>query len=681
MGASREELEGLIRSADAAGDADAVRVLFEEMDKLDKPSMSTAPFPDIYGGTGGYNPMLSGVMGLANRTGESLGMTPENTSAPQKNALGPAETALQLGSGAASLPISGIAGIGQGLWNMVVPKSMEGPQAADRVRQVQQSMTYQPRTGAGVGMSTVAAKPMEAYSAGTNFLGEKTTDITGLPSLGAFVKTAGDIAPSLVGARGAFKRTPKLDGEYTPTKYDVPTTEQLKKASQDAYAAAKESGVVVPKEGYNNAANAIGKMVTDEGIDPTLHPKSSAVMKRLEGARGKDLTLQEAETLRKIALDAEDDLNPVTRQPTPDARLAGKIVDELDEKIEALSANDQARALWSRSRKSQMIDRAIARAEVKAGASYTQSGMENALRKEFQALALNERRMRGLTKDQQEAIKKVAAGGKLENSLRALGKFDPLTGGMSSAVSLVTSGSLAPLTGGASFALPIAGIFGKRMATRMTGRNVDAAREALVGRGLPPPASLPAPRAAPANPFASLDFTATPGVFQSRTGPLSRGIELEPQPVLGAQEFPQGLPVRDLTASSPPPMLGGIEYRPAPMRPDLDSGLQMQPPNPSYPGGLDFTPSKIPPQIPPDLALRLVDETPATPAKARSGSLELPVTRAKKDIQADIRRLEARIRGLSREQEMDGSYTNAISQEWQALQKELASSESRAKSR
>lgn len=34
MGASREELEGLIRAADAAGDGEAVRVLFGEMDKL-----------------------------------------------------------------------------------------------------------------------------------------------------------------------------------------------------------------------------------------------------------------------------------------------------------------------------------------------------------------------------------------------------------------------------------------------------------------------------------------------------------------------------------------------------------------------------------------------------------------------------------------------------------------------
>lgn len=37
MAASREELEGLIRAADAAGDADSVRVLFGEMDKLSGP--------------------------------------------------------------------------------------------------------------------------------------------------------------------------------------------------------------------------------------------------------------------------------------------------------------------------------------------------------------------------------------------------------------------------------------------------------------------------------------------------------------------------------------------------------------------------------------------------------------------------------------------------------------------
>lgn len=444
------------------------------------------PFPDVYAGAGGFNPMLARLGGGALKTGESLGMTPENTASPLKNAAAPGELGLAFASGGVAMPLAGLVGAGQGLWNKLAPDDMRGPDAGDRTRQVQNALTYQPRTGAGAGMTHVAAKPFEAYAAGTNKVGEFVADKTGLPSLGAAIKTTGDIAPSLIG-RGPQSlpvRGPKPTGKYVSTKWDVPTTERLKELSRAEYKAGEEAGVVVSPEGYGKALEAINGMAKGEGINPTLHPKSTAVLKVLDESNGKAMTLQEAETLRKIALDAEDDLNPVTREATPDARIAGKIVDELDERIDELSTNSEARAQWARSRRSQMIDRAIARAEIKAGAKYTQAGMENALRKEFQALALNDRRMRGLSKEQKEAIAKVAKGGVLENSMRALGKFDPTSGGMAAFASIGTSAAAAPLTGGISMGLPLLGIVGKRAATRMTSNNVNLAREALVGRGL-----------------------------------------------------------------------------------------------------------------------------------------------------------------------------------------------------
>lgn len=441
--------------------------------------------PSQYGGTGGVNPMLSMLGGGALKLGEAQGMTAENTASPIKNAFGPAETVLQMGMGAALAPVAGIAGIGQGLWNSVVPESLRGPDAADRIRQIR-GMSYQPSTGAGNAMANAVAAPQELWKKGTDIAGDKTLDVTGSPALATLIKTLGEAAPMAVGARGAAleRPAPRRVGDYVSTKNEVPTTEALTAASKAAYKAGKESGVVVPAEGYGTALDSVNKMVKSEGIDPTLHPKSTAVLKRLNEAQGKDLTLQDAETLRKIALDAEDDLNPVTRGPTPDARIAGKIVDQLDESVDALSVNSPARALWARSRRSQMVDQLIHRAEIKAGAHYTQAGMEHALRLEFKQLALNPRRMRGLTLDQRTAIEKVAKGGAVENTLRTLGKFDPTTGVVAAAGSLGTSALLSPMTGGASALLPLVGIGAKRLATRATAKNVDAAREALVGRGL-----------------------------------------------------------------------------------------------------------------------------------------------------------------------------------------------------
>jgi hypothetical protein len=445
-----------------------------------QPSAPPVSGPSM-GGMGGFNPFARLAERAEEKAGTELGMTRENLKSPMLNALGPLETAWQGVTGVGGAIAGGYAGLGQGLKNLVSP----GMPAADRQQQVQDAITYQPRTGAGNAMSRVIGLPGEAWSAGTNKAGEFVADKTGLPSLGAGIKTAGDIAPAVIGARGTPRMAPRQTGGYTPTRMDVPTTEQLKAASREAYGAAKESGVMVPARGYSEALEGIKKMATEEGVDKTLHPKSSAVLARLDEAAGKDLTLQEAETLRKIALDAEDDLNPVTRQPTPDARLAGKIVDELDEKIDALATNAPARALWSRSKRSEMIDRAIHRAEIKAGAHYTQAGMEHALRSEFKQLALNERRMRGLTKEQRAAVEKVAKGGALENVLRNLGKFDPSTGGMAAFTSVGLGAGLSGFTGGASFALPAAGFIAKRRATNMTASNVEKARSSLVGHGLP----------------------------------------------------------------------------------------------------------------------------------------------------------------------------------------------------
>src|SRR6185436_3021267 len=123
-----------------------------------------------------------------------------------------------------------------------------------------------------------------------------------------------------------------------------------------------------------------------------------------------------AENLRRIALEAEDDVNQIGKQ-TADGFRAGKIVDDLDEKIDALSANDEARALNRRKSNSQLLDVLDERAKNKAGANFTQSGLENALRQEYKALANNSRRFNRFTKEQKEAILKVARGGPIQNSL------------------------------------------------------------------------------------------------------------------------------------------------------------------------------------------------------------------------------------------------------------------------
>ncbi len=503
-----------------------------------------APEPSV-GGAGGFNPMLSLFGGGALATGESLGMTPENTASPVRNALAPAEAAAQLATASIAAPLAGIAGLAQGAKNLF---GGDGISAADRISQVQEGLTYQPRTGAGAGMSKVAAAPIDVYAQGTNYLGEKVAEATGSPALGAAVKTIGDVAPAVAGARGQKRPAPRPSDKYTPKpEPGVPTTEQLTSAAKEAYKAGKESGIVVPADSYAKALAAVKGVAKNEGISSKLHPKTSALLEHLDESAGKDLTITEAENLRRVIQEVAGDLDPATRKPTADAFRASKMLDVFDEAVDQLSVNSDARALWSRSRKSQMLDDMIERAHNRAGANYTQAGMETAIRQEFKQLLQNPRRMRGFTKEQKAAIAKVVRGGPVENSLRVLGKFDPTTGGMGTAVSLVTAGSLAPVTGGASAALPVIGFGAKRLATRATSKNVDAAREALVGRGLPnaaPRATAPTTQSAAAVPATSEAAATqsratarTPEVVQADIEHLARTAQQIPKTPSGAAQM------------------------------------------------------------------------------------------------------------------------------------------------
>jgi hypothetical protein len=241
---------------------------------------------------------------------------------------------------------------------------------------------------------------------------------------------------------------------------------------------------IVPKS-FSGLKNKIGVTLKQEGIDPTLHPGTTAAFKRIAETNGA-VTLDQLETLRKIANDARGGINKA------DGRLAGKIVDELDGYIENISAKDvigdpkgfaalrEARQLYSRKAKAEEIHRLIKRAEDSAP-NFSASGYENALRIQFKQLAMNDKKMRRFSPEEQAVIRKVARGGPLENSLRMIGKLAP-TGVVSAIFGILASS----LPGGVT--LPAAGIAGRYAATRMTKANALRAEETMRrGPKKPPP--------------------------------------------------------------------------------------------------------------------------------------------------------------------------------------------------
>jgi len=375
-------------------------------------------------------------------------------------------------------------------------------------------LAYSPRTQAGQEIARLggveAGKIGQQYDrfAGTGPLAQTLKER--VPQAAAAVSTIAGAA----GMRGAFGRIPEnvsyrppargassVAGEaqatpqftaasrgsrLAPVSEESPSKGDLKQAARSAYQQAEQSGTVITEDSFSSAKNAVAQDLQKQGLDPTLHPDTTAALKRFSEEKG-PITLEKLETLRRIAKDAESSPRPA------DQRLAGELVDHIDNFVENLDAKDfasgnaqavqalkDAREYWSRARKADTLDELVRRAELSAP-NFSGSGMENALRTEFRALAKNERRMRLFKPEERAAIERVAKGAPIENTLRMLGKFAP-TG----IVSAILSGGAGAAAGGpiGALALPAAGSVARVAATRMTMRNVANAN-ALVRRGAP----------------------------------------------------------------------------------------------------------------------------------------------------------------------------------------------------
>lgn len=137
------QLEAALVKADAAGDTEGARVLAGEVRKMraTKPSAADS-IPKVID----YNP-----------------------------GVGVGETALALGSGAAGAVAGGISGLATAATNAL---GLTNTEPGDRVRQVQDAISYEPRTAAGRNLTGGAALPFELLAKGGKWLGDQAQDKT-----------------------------------------------------------------------------------------------------------------------------------------------------------------------------------------------------------------------------------------------------------------------------------------------------------------------------------------------------------------------------------------------------------------------------------------------------------------------------------------------------------------------
>jgi hypothetical protein len=274
-------------------------------------------------------------------------------------------------------------------------------------------------------------------------------------------------------------------------KLQAPTVQELKGQAGQQYKFAEEVGAVFKKNSYNQFANKIESTLAKEGLDKTLQPRVFAALERIKDTKGGNVSLENMEILRRIGQAAGSSADASER------RLASIMVDNLDDFVEtaqpgqlakgsseAVSALTDARELWKRAKKTEILDDLVASAELRADANFSQSGMENALRRKLVTLADNPKKLRAFTKEEQSAIKVAAKGGPIQNALRLVGKLAPtgiVSGGGSVGLGYLAGGPIGAV------GLPIVGGVARKGAEQLGLRNIEQLRNRLATGNAPIP--------------------------------------------------------------------------------------------------------------------------------------------------------------------------------------------------
>lgn len=382
--------------------------------------------------------------------------------------IGVGEAGLSLLSGATGGLYGNIEGAVKGIGNSVLSGRFGTQEGANQARQQAEdsaaSLTYSPRT-----------------LAGQQYLQKAGEALSPLAGLAPFTQEAAIVGRTAPMAIKEISRAPaKVVDRYAEKSISAeaaPTIDALKEASRGIYKEIDDAGAVVSKDQVQSLSNDIYNTVRNEGFNKKIHPAVSAALDEFEEAAKYDQPITNIDTLRKVASNAAGSMD------RSEARL-GKLVinkidgflDNLDESalvggdsIEIGSKYRDARQLWQRATKAEVIDKAISKAKNQA------SGFENGLRVQFRSILNNDKKSRSFTPEERAAMEKVVQGGGVENAAKLVGK---LGFGEGQATNMLM-GSLGAGAGAAvggpagAVAVPLIGQVSRGLAQKLTRNNAE----------------------------------------------------------------------------------------------------------------------------------------------------------------------------------------------------------------
>lgn len=319
-------------------------------------------------------------------------------------------------------------------------------------------------------------------------------------------RTLGFAALATPMARGTL---PKATTPTVAPKAAVPKmieSAEIKDLAQQVYKQAEDAGLSIKSDSYKALVSELVPKLKKEGFDPDITPATAAAMRRLiaeipkqpapdamaglTGVRPRPVTktfkLEDIDTLRQVVGGAR---GGVDKKFAQDRRLAGIVSDRIDDWLDNLGPKDvasgdprsavfaikQARGLWKRYRKAELLDEVVESVKDKVGANYTSAGWQTAMRQEMKAIRKNPAKFNKFSPQEQALIKRIVRGISSENALRWAGKFAP----SSPLISLLTGHTLG---GPAGLAAMGVGTAAKHLSAKMGQKKFDELN-ALVRRG------------------------------------------------------------------------------------------------------------------------------------------------------------------------------------------------------
>lgn len=306
----------------------------------------------------------------------------------------------------------------------------------------------------------------------------------------------------------------QLVGGFTPVglinqaermamKTAAPSLDDLRAAKNAAYDQADNLGVQYAPEEYDQLVGKLQAAAARESLVPERHGAPASVLNDFVKRQGQPHTLTELDKMRQIIVrdlmqspqasdrtfgylfaDEVDDfiakVEPKVAPKGPQISVGGAPMSGMFDTPSTMTASEAITAARKANRvykKTETFDKSLYRADLNAAAAGSGGNINNTTRQQIKAVLTNDAMRRQFSPAELAEMEKVVRQGRVENTLRGIGKVAPGGNGLMTALNI---GAVA--TNPLLAAVPIAGTVAKVLADRGTVNGGKAVR-ALIAQG------------------------------------------------------------------------------------------------------------------------------------------------------------------------------------------------------